>query len=248
MQNLLKLEFRKLKKQLAFYICLGAALSMILITFFTFNSMYSPDNSMFTYTHIDAMVNTFTSSSFITMAAVFIALNVCEDYGQKTVKNFYAKGYTRTEVSTAKIITVYTATTIMFLILELVGFILGSALFEAGDVGNYKFLAVIGAQYVSAMAYVSFFLAVSLIIQKIGGAIAISIVATTAINGLLSLADLLLENEKVQLADYWLEGTANSLTSISVTQDRMVTCLITSLIYIPVFLFLGQRLSKNREV
>ncbi len=47
-------------------------------------------------------------------AGIVTALLVCDDYEQQTIKNIYARGYSRSQVYFSKLISVFLAVTVMF--------------------------------------------------------------------------------------------------------------------------------------
>jgi len=67
------------------------------------------------------------------------------------------------------------------------------------------------------------------------------------VNVVLSLADSLLKLKDVSLTNYWLSSFLDDLT-LSVGSGRMTLCLVASLIYIPVFVFVGMRINRKIEL
>ena len=107
MKNLLKLEFRKLKTRKSFYICIAVMVGMFAISTFTINGLINPDFSEdLGLSGINSLIGALSSSSFTMISGIFVALFVCEDYTSQTVKNIYAKGYSRTKVYLSKLNTI----------------------------------------------------------------------------------------------------------------------------------------------
>jgi ABC-type transport system involved in multi-copper enzyme maturation permease subunit len=159
MKNLLKLEFVKLKRRKSFYICTLIMLGLIIISNLTIKAFLSllPDViGDITSSGIDSLVSGLSNSSFTLITSIFVILFVCEDYTNQAIKNIYAKGYSRTNVFLSKIISVVISTTIMFLIVEIASFISGTLFFGIGKIESYKFLLLIAAQYLAAMAEIIF--------------------------------------------------------------------------------------------
>ena len=143
--------------------------------------------------------------------------------------------------------TVWIATSVMFLIAELAALISGSLSFGIGETESLRFLAVLVVQYVVAMANVAMFFAISSVLRKNGSSTAATIVAPMLVNVVLSLADSLLKLKDVSLTNYWLSSFLGDLT-LSVGSGRMTLCLVAALIYIPVFVFVGMRINRKIEL
>jgi len=250
MGTLMKFEMHKLKKQKSFYICTLIMVALLFLSAMTTNALVngSPEfAAQFKGSGIDSMIGALGNCSFLLIAGIFTALTVCEDYEQQTVKNIFSRGYSRGSVYTAKLMTVWIATSVMFLIAELAALISGSLYFGIGETESLRFLAVLGVQYVVAMANVAMFFAISSVLRKNGSSIAATIVAPMLVNVVLSLADSLLKLKDVSLTNYWLSSFLGDLT-LSVGSGRMTVCLVAALIYIPVFVIFGMRINRKIEL
>ena len=97
------------------------------------------------------------------------------------------------------------------------------------------------------VAYASLFFALSSILQKTGGAIALCIVLPMALTVVLNLADTALAEREIVLSRYWLSKLINSVGSITVEKDALKDALLYSAIYIPVSLAAGWLATMKRE-
>ena len=90
MNNLLKFEFRKLFNQKSFYICTGVMLALSFIAML-FNKALAENSDLNTVmpTAKSALLSAISSSNFTIICGIFIALFVCTDYDQQTIKNVY---------------------------------------------------------------------------------------------------------------------------------------------------------------
>ncbi len=96
MNNLMKFEFRKLFKQKSFYICTAVMLGMSFIGLLLNKALASnPDFNIVLPTASSALLSAVSSSSFTMVCGIFIALFVCTDYDQQTIKNVYSRGFSR---------------------------------------------------------------------------------------------------------------------------------------------------------
>ena len=251
MGNLLKLEFTKLKKQKSFYICTIIMVALLLLSALTANALMNASPELaeqFTASGISSFVSGLNDSSFTLIASIFVVLFICEDYASQTVKNIYARGYSRKEVYLSKLISALISTTVMFVIVEIAAFTVGTVFFGLGEVGNFKFLALIGTQYVVAMANIALTFAVASVIRKNGGAIAGIILAPMLVGVVTGLADSFLKFEDFSLTSLWLSNFLSDVSVLTVSAERIITCLVGSIIYIPLFVIAGLYYNKKIEL
>ena len=124
MNNLLKLEFTRLKRQKSFYVCTIIMVALIFLSMLTANALAnaSPEIAAeFKASGIESLIGGMGNSSFTLIASIFAVLFVCEDYDQQIVKNIYARGYSRKSVYLSKMVSVFVSTTVMFVIVEALG-------------------------------------------------------------------------------------------------------------------------------
>lgn len=249
MKNLLRLELRKLRTRKSFYICTFIMIAILLLTTLINNALAGLDFvGEDGLTGINNMINALSSSYFVMIASIFVAMFVCEDFAGQTVKNIYARGYSRKNVYLAKLIAVLISTTIMVIVVWAISFILGTVFFKVGEVNNYKFLALLGTQYLAVIAEITFAFAISAVIRKTGGAIACVIVAPMIIGLLLSLADVFSSFEEIYLSELWVSNYLSVVSDIEVTTEYILLCLIGSLIYIPIFSLIGFYANKRIQL
>lgn len=251
MNLLLHFEFHKLKRQKSFYICTFIIIILIFFSCLTVKMVTggAPENvANPAHSGIISMIGAVSSSSFLLIAGIFVAILACEDYEQETIKNIFSRGYSRVQVYFSKLVTVLTAVSIMFVVVVLSGFLLGSLYFGVGDTGDYSFIAVLAVQYVSCIANVSLFFVLSAVIQKIGSSIAATIFVPMIVNMVLGLADSFLKLKNFSLTNLWLSSFLNDLIKLPIGTERLTLCLSASLIYFIVFSMMGLYLSKNLKM
>lgn len=251
MRNLLKFEFTKLKKSKSFYACTIIMVALLFMSALTTNALInaSPElGEQFNVSGIGSLVSGTNDSSFTLIASIFVVLFVCEDHASQTVKNIYARGYSRKDVYFSKLIAAFASTTVLFVIIEVFAFVIGTVFFGEGDVGNFKFIALIGAQYVIAMANVALAFVIASVIRKNGGAVASVILAPTLVGVVTGLADAFLKLEDFSLTSLWLSDFLSDVSVLTVNTGRIVTCVVGSLIYIYIFIIVGAYLNKKTEL
>lgn len=81
------------------------------------------------------------------------------------------------------------------------------------------------------LAEASLFYAISTVLQKTGGAIAICLVLPMVLTIVLALADTALAEKEIQLSGYWLERINGTLAVFDVKSEDMKKALLTALSY-----------------
>ncbi len=249
MRNLLHFEFRKLRQNFGFYLCTGIMLALqllsALLTYTLAGGFFGEDVTGFS-DGFSGILTAGAAGNLNTALCVFIALFVCLDYTQKTIKTVYAKGYSRENVFFSKLIMTWVGATVMYLVVALCAFVAYSAFFGVGEVEAGKFLAVFGVQYVSIMANVAMFYAITILLRSIGAAIPIGIFAPSVISLILNLVDAFGEL-KIKLSDYWVGNFSMELYSVDVKSDRLWEILLTSLVYIVLLIGGASLLQRKQE-
>lgn len=251
MGNLLRLEFTRLKKQKSFYICTIIMIALIFLSILTANALTnaSPEIAAeFKGSGIESLIGGMNNSSFTLIASIFAILFVCEDFDQQTVKNIYARGYSRKSVYLSKMISVFVSTTVMFIIVEITALAFGTVYFGFGEPGNFKFLAVLGTQYIVTMANIALAFAIASVLRKNGSSISGIILVPMLVGVVCGLADSFLKIEDFTLTSLWLSNFMTDVSTLAVSAERMLVCLVGSMIYIPIFLIAGLHFNKKVEI
>ena len=251
MGTLLKLEFARFKKQKSFYVCLFISLALLALSnliFLFIEKAPGEISDLLKQTGLQNLLAIPSSASFSTVAAVFAVLFVCEDYSQKTVKNIYAKGFSKKSVYLSKLIMLWIAVTVMYLTVEIFGFIMGYAMFDIASYSILKMIAVVGTQYIVLMTDVAIGFAFAGIIRKTGGAIAIVIFLPMVLDLLLTLADSIIKLDSFSFAELWTPSFITSLSDFSVNTARILTCLSLSVIYSAIAITAGLFINEQKEI
>lgn len=256
MRKLLNFEFRKLFRQKSFYICIAVAIGMLALSVVILKVLENQLSEMpemegmgiIAKSASDVVLTAISQSSFTIILAILIALIVCEDFSLQTIKNIYARGYSREKVFLSKLVSSLIATTIMFACVFVAGFLIGIACFGfSGDFGG-KFFACVGSQYVAILAYASLFFFISFLIKKMGGAIACCVIGPTAIDLVLTLITTATKSSDTPLSNFWLGAFVTDLSSVTVDISRMLTCIGLSALYAVIFVVLGAVLTRKIDI
>lgn len=248
MKSLLKLEFTRLRKQKCFYVCTLIAIAFLLLlestAYFVNSILLFADIAHLSGIH--SMLTGMYLSNYTLLVSIFVALYFCEDLVQNTIKNILSKGYPRRQVFCAKCISCCTAATIMFAVVELAAFIIGTCMYGVGQASIGDLLGVIATQYVANMANVLLCVAICAKFRKVGTSILGIIFLPDVVSMALALVDTIW---KTSTAEYWFTSFLNETGLLHMTfNSTMRESMLGSVIYIPVFLFVGHYFFKKREL
>ena len=198
MFKLLNFEFRKLIRQKSFYICIAAMLALLVGSAYTTELMTAKsgveDPSL---SGISYLMEAISGSALSAVLAVFIPLFICEDYASGTIRNIVTRGFSRLEIFVAKLIAVLAATVLMTVVCLAAAYLVGTAFWGAGEpsLGSEQ-IKILLCQLAVIAAYATMFFAISSMLQKVGGSIAICLILPMAAVILLSLADAALAERR----------------------------------------------------
>lgn len=228
MFKLLNFEFRKLIRQKSFYICIAAMLALLVGSAYTTELMTAKsgveDPSL---SGISYLMEAISGSALSAVLAVFIPLFICEDYASGTIRNIVTRGFSRLEIFVAKLIAVLAATVLMTAVCLAAAYLVGTAFWGAGEpsLGSEQ-IKILLCQLAVIAAYATMFFAISSMLQKVGGSIAICLILPMAAVILLSLADAALAEREIELSGYWIENLGRSLASVEAEAEDIKKALI----------------------
>lgn len=228
MFKLLNFEFRKLIRQKSFYICIAAMLALLVGSAYTTELMTAKsgveDPSL---SGISYLMEAISGSALSAVLAVFIPLFICEDYASGTIRNIITRGFSRLEMFISKLIAVLAATVLMTAVCLAAAYLVGTAFWGAGEpsLGSEQ-VKILLCQLAVIAAYATMFFAISSMLQKVGGSIAICLILPMAAVILLSLADAALAEREIELSGYWIENLGRSLASVEAEAEDIKKALI----------------------
>ena len=255
MKELLSLEFRKLSKQKSLYICLAIMLGLILLSAVAYKIILVSAVDMGDFADIMLDLNatkftlmTISNANFLIIMGIVIAISYCYDFEEQTVKNIFARGYSRKSFYFAKMCSVLCSTAFLFIISFAFSFIMGAIFFGVGSDNILSMLGLIGLQLLACIAYSMAFLLVCTLFKKKASAIAINIVFPLILTVVLTLIDSIINAENFKIANYWLDGMITATSTLSADTTVVLITLIGSIVYCGIFTLLGMFVSKKIEV
>lgn len=238
MKNMLKFEFYKLFRTKAFYICSGIILGLILLFSYIMNEFSLINALDFTEEFIENI-------PVELIFAVFIGLFICDDNSNGTIKNIYAKGYSREVVYFAKYIVLFITSFVLISFYILFSFAWGNLLWgtENYDI-TQKDIYIIISQVIFIMERYTFCFAVSTIISRKGAAIAINIILPQLAEVLSIFIDMLLDFEEPYIYNHILRNLYNNIYN----NETFLKFSLFALIYSVVFMLISSLINNRKQV
>ena len=177
-----------------------------------------------------------------------VALFATEDSASGTLKNIYAKGYTRSQVYFSKYVVSLIAVLIMSAVTVVFAYgysnsIWGNDLEIADNVS-----AIFIGQLLGIAAYHAIFFAISTIFGKVGSAIALNIIGPMAVSLVFGLGDAFIKSENTKLTSYWVDSLYSNFTASVSNQNILTTGIVLFAIYIGAAIFIGLFMNRKKEI
>lgn len=250
MKKLLNFEFRKLFRQKSFYVC-GALLLVFVFLSAAISKLVAENAEDVSYrlpTVADTLRSALQGANVTLIAGIFTALFVCADYSDGTLKNIYAKGYTRTSVYFSKLTAVLVSTVLFCVVTWGGGFLSGKLLFESSGDLNTELFGVLAAQLLAVFGYTGLFFALAMIIKRTGGSIAACIVGPMLFSLLFTTVNTVINSQSLNLSDYWLDGLFGNLAQTGVSGQIVLIAVLLSVAYAAVFTAIGALFNKKQTL
>lgn len=248
MKKLLQFELRKLFKMKSLYICLLICIGSLVLTISTTKLIYDSFLDNFLPPNSFEMVrSSISSSNLIIISCIFTTLYVCDDFSNGTIKNICSKGYTRTNIYLSK----YIISTLIIIIFSIVSmiftYIFGLILWNNHvNVSSLELISIL-VQILIMIAYNTFFFTISYKFEKTGTGIALNLVGPIVITLMTILIDELLKIDNFSINSYWIESLFLPLQQGEIKLDKIITPIITSIIYILGLGFINYQISKKKQ-
>ena len=230
MIKLLQFEAYKLVRQKSLYICFGISavllfLSNLLMKYVILTEGVS-DSVVLSEYFKSRMISVLDVSDFTMIFGIFVSLLVCSDFAMETVKNIYSRGFSKSQVFAVKLAIVVVVLTIEFIVLHLVGAIVGAVLFKFAALDGNHYL-VIFSNYLVSLCWATFAFGLGYSFRRVGPTIAGFIIVPVIVTLLISLADQLLNWESFKFSDYWFQNFEMMLAGRALYEGELNQKLVT---------------------
>ena len=252
MGRLIKFELSKLPKSLSLIICTAVMAFTLFINVITIWGMEAlmgevmgdmgELEGLLSLDMISCVLQAANNASFTLIVGIVIAISVCSDFSQGTIKNIISRGYSRTKIYFAKLISVTVMSVFMYLTVILLGMLFGMAFFGFSLPADNSWIAILAVQFLSAIAIAAFSFFMASIFRKLAPSILFIILVPTVIQIVLTMVDLFAETT---LSDYWISGTFVLLSQSGIGSGRIISSMIASLVYVAAFIAGGWLISRK---
>lgn len=253
MKRLLAFEFRKLFRRPTFYACLSICLCGTLLAYLTNRGaqalMQALDPTMYLSLY-EALLPSLANGVLPWAGGIFAILTVCYDFDNKTLKNIFARGFSRRQLFYAKLLVSLSATAMMAAACLLLNLLLCSLTFYA-DAAPYQRLPILLlGQLIVLLGYTALGLLLGFLIKRTGKAVALLFVIPLAVSAVLSVADLYnsIVQNNLTLSIFWLDSLATVFASLDPYQPFLWGAILAAVIYVAIFILLGRLVSRRIEL
>ncbi|MBE6644959.1 MAG: hypothetical protein E7612_06245 [Ruminococcaceae bacterium] len=254
MKKLLKFELSKIKTRKSLYICTAIMVAMLLLNVLTMwgmdylmSDLYGEEDAgmlagMFQNDMISTVLSAAGNGSFTLLCGIVIALFVCSDYSQGTVKTVVARGFSRTRIYFAKLAAIAVMSVFMYLTVILFGWLFGMLFFGFDAPSDLTWLATLSVQFVSAIGFAAFAFFLSAVLRKTVLAVIAIIAFPAVIELVITMIDLFAETN---IGDYWITTVFTMLSQSGIDSTRIIIALFVSVAYAAAFVTGGWALSRK---
>ncbi len=276
MKNMFRFQLRRLLRKPSFYVCFGLCLAFTVLVILaqkaTFDTMgdlrewLSPDDLqtqfMQTFSPQLLSLNIFGSTMLPLLLAVFSGIYICEDRVRGTIKNIYARGYSRTSVFLSKFIVSTCIACGVYLLTVLIAYLSGMVICATSSyraamltVDGY-WLLVLG-RMAAVLALNAFYFMLSELIGTTGFSIAANIFApgfiSTIVLAIIGIAALVMQDNTfssnaMTVYEYWVYNLATSGFEVDMDWWDYIGHLVASVVYFAGFGILGWLIVKKKQV
>lgn len=242
LSSLLMFETHNFLRQKSFYVLMAAMLILLSLINNT------PEGRLEYYIAIgygaeDMIVSALSSCFFTIFAGIIAAVCMGRDYEADVIKNVYAKGYTKSQVYTAKFIFTLIIMAVMYIITMAVGVAEAYSVF--GKPGM-NMTAILLGQLVGVLAYGAFFCMVCHVLKKSAFAIVVIVLLPMVGELVLGVIDSYL-HLGIYFTDLWITQTLAFMTGGTITGQDIALAVTKSIVYIVICYFAGRTVNNRQE-
>lgn len=200
---------------------------------------------------ISVLEMSFSGNVLTTLLAVLVSIFVCSEFSGGAIKNIASRGFSRTKIYTAKYIVCAIGGTFLAVIVLITMFLGGTLLWGVGETGGdftSNLLTFLGIQFLLNAALSGLMVFVSMAVRNTGGSIAINVCIILFASMIFSLVDLVINSEKIKVADYWIGNIIVNISSLSIPSELLEKGLVVGILTIVVTYIAGATQFKLADI
>jgi len=248
MFKLVLFELRKTFKHKAYWICLAAAIAMLTVTgIFNVMMFKSTGDSMLESSALSFSKGFISNGMLVTIIGILIAILVCDDAAQGTLKNVIAKGYSRRQVFASKYIASLVAIVGFMLLCLVYTLIFSSITFKKDAVTTNDVLGFV-FMFIGVIAYHAVFFSVSEMLEKNGPAIAINLMIPMVVSAAALGIDASGKLKNITVTKLTLSNAISTFSSFSGADADFGKAIAVCVVVTAVFMVAGFFLNSKKEI
>lgn len=253
MINLLKFEFRKLWQSKSLYIVFSIGFISIIMYMLLAKIMVEIFHASLNATV--SMLSVLVISNFVSLLGIYLAIFVCSDYSQHTIKNIYARGYNRSAVYFSKYLISLLVSLLVAILYIAFGFLF--VLISGGYVGSMpaNMWGDLALQLWVVVGLHGLFFGISMMVGKVAGSLALNLIGVSVVFGLATLffqiikVDFNVMNYSLETILGGLSGDLSQMMStVGIEHSTLIRALVVPLVYIIIFVGGGWLVNRRRDV
>ncbi len=245
MKRLLAFEFSKLFRRPTFYVCLLICLCATLLTYLSnigaqaFFQALDPTAYISLY---EALLPSMANMALPWAGGILAILTVCYDFDNQTLKNIYARGFSRRQLFYAKLVVSLTATVMMAFSCLLLNLLLSGTTFYADGASYLRLPLLFLGQLLILLGYTALGLLFAFLVRRTGKAVALLFITPLAVSTVLAVIDMYnsIVRNGVVLSDFWLDSLSVIFTSTEPYHPNLWGAMLAAVIYPAVFVLFGR--------
>lgn len=257
MGRLIRFELIKMFRQVSFYVCGGCiiAFSILSVSFEIWSQNVLGvlmDAIGQKPTALRFALSAVESSKFTIIIAIVVCIGICVDYSRKTFKNVWARGFTRSQVFVAKMISAISASVVYTLVAIISSVLSAGIAFGMGKDWDGQVVLALLLQIYICIAYTLVFVSVAFFVKNLAGALVICIVGDGLVSLGATLAQLIIDiknfanhplsydGASFNIKRFILSENLSNMSAIStISTENFCTAFLVSTVYIVTFVFLA---------
>ena len=183
---------------------------------------------------VGLLLELFSGNVVALFLVIFVSIFVVGEFTMGTIKSVVSKGFKRSSIYFAKLITIMIATFILLGTYTIIGFLTSTILFGVGDwqsIGIGKIIGVFCLEFILHITLASIALMIGIMIRGNAGTMATNVCLLIFGTAVLEGINMLI-GDSVVLQHYWIPSIIAEMANYTIESGAIIRAIITSGIYI----------------
>ena len=248
MNRLIRFEMNATFKRLSFYVCALCIILMSVLGVYMeavpellFGNLKMSMLNQIGFCGARSGITAISFSDFPVLIGIYASLSICTDYSQKTMKNVWSRGFSRTQVFFAKAFSVVVVSLIYGLLSIISAFITGTLLWGVGSVNPEFYIISVLVQLTACIGIGLAFNMTSFAFKKMGLAIVTAVIGPSLLSLGSSILDAYMQYKEIafEVSPYVLSNVMYNFSNNYTDSLFIAKTFLTAVGYIVFSLYLG---------